>query len=289
MPDDEPTTLGFADGDPRSATLRVLNPVVQGEATLKSSALGELARIVERNRRRGLTGPIRLFQIARCFLARAGEALPAEPRQLVMAWSGPVRDLHFDDPAREIDLYDAIGEVAGLLAHIRVNTVRRAVSGASPWRAGSVVEFIAGDRVLGCVGELASAVRRALDVEPVIFLAEFDLGGLLETRDEVAPWRAFSPYPPVRRDLSLVAPRGVLWARVEEVVATVVGDILESCELFDVFSGGDLPEDSVALGVRLSLRSPKGTLKDARVDRLVAKLLDDLESTHAIKLRAGSA
>ena len=289
MPDDETTALAFADDDPRGATLRVLNPVVQGEATLKSSALGELARIVERNRRRGLTGPIRLFQIARCFLARTGEALPAEPRQLVMAWSGPVRELHFDDDIRDVDLYDSIGDVTGLLGQMRIAAVRRAGSGASPWRSGSVVEFVAGDRVLGCVGELAPAVRRALDVEPVVLLAEFDLDGLLGSRDEVAGWSAFSPYPPVRRDLSLVAPRGVSWDRLEALVATVVGDILESCELFDVFSGGDLPEDSVALGVRLSLRSPKGTLKDARVDRLVAKLLDDLESTHAIKLRAGSA
>jgi len=290
MPDDETTTLALAEGDPRTATIRVLNPVVQGEATLKSSALGELARIVERNRRRGLTGPIRLFQIARCFLARPDEALPAEPRQLVLAWSGPVRDLHFGDPARDVDLYDAIGEVEGLLTQMRVFASRSAAATvAAPWRSGSVVEFVVGDRVLGRVGELAPAVRRALDVEPEVLLAEFDFDGLLAARDDVAAWASFSAYPPVRRDLSLVAPRVVSWAEVEAVVATVAGDILESCELFDVFSGGDLPEDSVALGVRLSLRSPKGTLKDARVDRLVAKLLDDLESTHAIKLRAGSA
>jgi phenylalanyl-tRNA synthetase beta chain len=72
-------------------------------------------------------------------------------------------------------------------------------------------------------------------------------------------------------------------------VAATIGDLLESCELFDVYEGEELPADSVALGVRLSLRSGSGTLKDARVDRLVGKLLDELQAGHAISLRAGSA
>jgi phenylalanyl-tRNA synthetase beta chain len=142
-----------------------------------------------------------------------------------------------------------------------------------------------GENVVGRVGELAPAVRRALDVEPPVLLAEFDFDALLEARESTPGWKPSSAYPPVRRDLSLVVPRRVSWASVREVVESATQDLLESCELFDVFEGGDLPEESVALGVRLSLRSTKGTLKDARVDRLVAKLLDDLESAHAIRIR----
>lgn len=289
MPDDEPDALGLDDSDPRRRTLSVLNPVVQGEGTLKSSALGEMARIVERNRRRGHTGPVRLFQVARCFLADEDAALPREPRQLVIAWSGPVRPLHFDDPEREVDLYDAIGDVEGLLHQIRIGARREPLEADAPWRPGSVVGFYHDDRLVGRVGELAPGVRRALDVEPAVLLAEFDFDALLEARDRVAAWVPFPAYPPVRRDLSLVAPRDVRWADVRRVVENATGELLESCELFDVFSGKDLPSGSVALGVRLSLRSAKGTLKDARVDRIVAKLLDDLESSHAIKLRAGGS
>jgi phenylalanyl-tRNA synthetase beta chain len=246
-----------------------------------------MARIVERNRRRGHTGPVRLFQIARCFISEPDAALPAEPRQLVIAWSGPVRALHFDDVEREVDLFDAVGEVEGLLAHLRIDATRHAVAATAPWRPGSVVELRQGETVLGLIGELSPAVRRALDVQPPVLIAELDHAALLAARSETAAWTPFSSYPPVRRDLSLVAPRTVSWAQVRSVVEAATEDLLESCELFDVFEGGDLPDGSVALGVRLSLRSAKGTLKDARVDRLVAKLLDDLQSSHAITLRAG--
>lgn len=289
MPDTEADLLSFASEDARRGTLAVLNPVVQGEGTLKTTALGEMARIVERNRRRGLTGPLRLFQLARCFLAHADTALPDEPRQLVLAWSGPSRGLHFDDAQREVDLYDAIGEIEGLFEQLRIPVLRRRAADAAPWRAGSTVEFVCGDVVLGQLGELAPAVRRKLDVDPAVLLGEFDFAALLAVQGSAPGWTAFSAYPPVRRDLSLVAPVAVTWSQVQETVAEVAGDLLESCELFDVFEGGDLADGTVALGVRLSLRSTKGTLKDARVDRMVAKLLDDLQSTHAIRLRAGSA
>jgi len=289
MADNEPDTLGLPPKDARRQTLAVLNPVVQGEGTLKTSAIGEMARTVERNRRRGLTGPIRLFQISRCFISQPDTALPDEPLQLMLAFSGPCDGLHFDAPERELDLYDAIGEVEGLFEQLHIPFTRRQGQATAPWREGSVVEFMSGDQLLGRVGELAPAVRRALDVQPAVLLGEFDFAALFAARGTGQQWAAFSAFPPVRRDLSLVAPQGVSWAAVQERVAEVVGDILESCELFDVFEGGDLTAGSVALGVRLSLRSTKGTLKDARVDRLVAKLLDDLQSTHAIRLRTGAA
>ena len=99
-----------------------------------------------------------------------------------------------------------------------------------PWRAGSVVEYRAGDTVLGRVGELAPAVRRALDVEPPVLLAEFDFEALLEACESTPGWEPFSAYPPVRRDLSLVVPRQVSWTSVRERVEAAAEDLLENPE-----------------------------------------------------------
>ena len=100
----------------------------------------------------------------------------------MVAWSGPVRDLHFDDTEREVDLYDAIGEIEGLFDQLRITASRRAADPGPPWRPGSVVEFMHDDTCLGRVGELAPAVRRALDVEPAVLLAEFEFDAMLDVR-----------------------------------------------------------------------------------------------------------
>ena len=291
MPESDPDALLLHAGDPRRRTVSVLNPVVQGEQTLKSTAVGEMARIVERNRRRGHTGPIRLFQIARNFRARTDDALPSETDHLLVAWSGPARPAHAEESSREVDLFDALGDLESLLGQLRVRASRAAhVEESSPtWlRSGSAVELRSGEVCLGSIGEVAPRVRRALDVEQTLVIAELSLDRLFEARATTPRFAPFSSYPASRRDLSLVVPRSVDWASIEEIVRTQCGELLESAELFDVYVGADLPVDHEALGVRLSLRSLDGTLKDKRVDALLEQLLHRLEQELGVHLRGAT-
>lgn len=289
MPEHDPDALLLTPDDARRRMVSVLNPVVQGEQTLKTTAVGEMARIVERNHRRGHTGPIRLFQLARSFRSRPAELLPEESEHLLVAWSGPVRPLHADDPARDVDLFDALGDVEAIFGQLRIAAERQAHEGESWLRSGSGVQMHRNDRVLGVLGELAPRVRRSLDVEPVVFLAEFALEDLLRARAVTPRFAPFSSYPPTRRDLSLVVPRSVSWAAVQAVMVGHFEALLESCELFDVFSGADLPAHAEALGVRLSLRSLDGTLKDKKVDALLGQLLQRLEAELGVRLRGAGA
>jgi phenylalanyl-tRNA synthetase beta chain len=285
--DDDPDALRLPEDDARRTTVAVLNPVVQGEARLRTTAVPEMARTVERNRRRGWTGPIRLFQIARTYQGRSGETLPDEREQLVVAWSGPARPLHPDEPGRPVDPYDALGDLEGVLGGLGIECARRPDAGEPYLREGSAVELRHGERRLGLAGEVAPTVRRALDVEDAVLIAEIDLEALVATSEGVARYTPFSAFPPSRRDLSLVVPESVAWAEIEATVAESLDPLLESCELFDVYRGDDLPGGTAAYGVRLTLRSPKGTLKDKHVDKQVSRLLAALEERHGIRLRSG--
>lgn len=287
-PEDDLDALGLAADDPRRRTVAVLNPVVQGESTLKTIAVPEMARTVERNRRRGWTGPIRLFQIARTYVARDGEALPEEKDHLVVAWSGPARPAHADETAREVDPYDALGDLSGVLGGLGVEAHPSVADGEAWMREGSAVALRSGDATLGVLAEIAPTVRRRLDVEIPVLVAVFDLDALVAASEVVVRAQPLSVFPPSRRDLSLVVPRGVRWAAIETTVAENSDGLLETLELFDVYEGDDLPAGTVAYGARLTLRSPKDTLKDKRVDKLIARLLKTLEDAHGIRLRSDS-
>lgn len=284
--DDDPDALGLADDDRRRATVGVLNPVAQDESQLRTTAVPEMARTVERNRRRGWTGPIRLFQIARTYRARTDEPLPDEREQLVVAWSGPARPLHAEEPGRAVDPFDALGDLEGVLGGLGVEITRRPGADEPYLREGSAVDLVQGEQTMGRIGEVAPGVRRALDVQDTVLLAELDLEALVTAQEGVARYAPFSAFPPSRRDLSLVVPEAVPWAEIRATVAESLDPLLESCELFDVYRGEDLPAGTAAYGVRLTLRSPKGTLKDKHVDKQVARLLDALSERHGIRLRS---
>jgi phenylalanyl-tRNA synthetase beta chain len=285
MDDADADRLRLPDGDPRRSAVKVLNPIAQGQGRLRTSAVPELMRILERNRSRGVLGPIRLFQLGRCFHPVAGEPLPDERVQVVMAWNGPAEPAHFAAPDRSFDLYDVCGELEGLLGELGW-TVQRNPRGREPYHEpGTTLEVWAAERRLGVMGAVAAKVLDAFDVPGATFVAELDLQTLVDTTRTEVRFRPFSAYPPVRRDLSLVMPKSVPFAAVDECLRAVFEDLLESRDVFDLYEGPGLDDADRAVGVRLSLRSAEGTLKDAKVDALLQTLLRDLDQKHGIRLR----
>ena len=283
----DPDRLGLAEDDRRRDRLQVLNPLVAGEGYLKSISLPEMLRTVDRNRRRGWTRPIRLFQIDRCFLAREGELLPDEPESLVLLWAGPPEEMHFSRTTRELDPYDALGDVGVLLERLAIDARVEAGAGEAFLAEQVSARFLADGREVGRLGLVHPAVLRRFELEGPVFWAEFPLATLIELLPAQLRYRPIPVYPPVRRDLSLVVPAGVDYAQVAAVLEEAGGEILESHEVFDVYEGKGIEKGSRAVGVRLVLRSAKGTLKDRRVDLIIASMLERLDAALGVKLRAG--
>jgi phenylalanyl-tRNA synthetase beta chain len=286
MEESDPERLRLPEADLRRAAVRVLNPLTADQGQLRTTALPEMLRILDRNRRRGYVGPLRLFQLGRCFLGRGEGPLPQEPEQLVLAWSGPAQVPHATLPARPVDLLDALGEVEGLLADLGIAALRDVVA-QEPYHApGASVGLRGAAGRLGTAGQVLPGVAAAFDLDEPVLCAELPLDALIAALPSERRYRPISPYPPVRRDLSLVVPAGVPYAAVVAVAQEVLGALLESFDLFDVYEGERIAAGARALGVRLVLRSHEGTLKDRKVDATIEVLLQRLRAGHGIELRA---
>jgi phenylalanyl-tRNA synthetase beta chain len=134
-------------------------------------------------------------------------------------------------------------------------------------------------------GIIPVRAARALGIEQPVWYAVVDLSELFAVEAGSPAFKAFSEYPASRRDLSLVAPAGVVWAQIEKHVAKVAGRLLESLQVFDVYRGANLGADRTAYGVRLSFRSNEGTLKDSDVDAVVGRIVGKLEAELGVGLR----
>ena len=78
-------------------------------------------------------------------------------------------------------------------------------------------------------------------------------------------------------------PAGSVQAAIEETV----GDLLDSCLLFDVHAGPPLPEGTKSLAFSIDLRAPDRTLTDAEASEAVAAIVERLARDLGAQLRAG--
>ena len=116
---------------------------------------------------------------------------------------------------------------------------------------------------IGYAGELHPAVIAAYGLPERTAAAEIDLSALLAAappRGSVAP---ISSYPVAKEDVALIVGADVPAATVEAALRRGAGPLLESVELFDVYTGPQVGEGRKSLAFALRFRAPDRTLTDA--------------------------
>ncbi len=290
---DDPDKLGLSATDPRRKMLSVMNPRQGGETLLRTSLLPSLLDVARRNVNAQAAVPLRFFQLNRVYLPalehgrRSGHPdeglLPAEPLMLQIGVIGVTAPSRGGVPGGFMELKTALRNLRHLLRlHLGLSA-----SAAQPWLDPAVQMAIVDDQEnnIGAMGMVAPSVLREFDIQQPVAVAEVRLDGMALTPAPLR-YRPFSRFPAVKRDLSLLVPRGVTYRQVAETIKEAAGPLLAGLELFDVFQGAGLPEGTSAYGIRLKFLSAKGNLKGKAVDKAIDEVLKALAGRYEIKPRA---
>jgi len=271
----EAVTLPFTPETPGAA--RVLNPLSQEDAFLRTSLLTTLLKRVEHNFAHGVRD-VRLFEIGTVFQASDGGAA-TEERRVAAAFSGARAPAHWSGPAGTFDAYDLkalLEELAAEHPHGRVEVAD--LGGASGFvvRSGNSVVARGREAPAGMVDAPAWAA-------PVLLL-EATLPAAAADR-RAKRYAPLPTHPGSERDLALLVPFAVTAAEIEAAIRGAAGALLEAVFPFDLYEGKGLPEGTRSLAWRLRFRAPERTLTDGEVDASVSAVLTALEERHGVRLR----
>jgi phenylalanyl-tRNA synthetase beta chain len=285
--------LGLAADDPRLECLAVLEASHGGETLLRTSLVPSFVDVARRNLNAGAPVPVRLFQISRVYwpagerpatVRHADESLlPEEPLHLQFGIAGGFGAGMAGLEGDVLEIRGLLDQVAQLL---RVPLIVEPGGGQPYLEAGRQWTVRRGDgRAVGSAGRLAAAVGARLDLDHPAALAEIDLSRL-DLEPAPVRYRAFVRYPAVKRDLSLLVPRGVTYSQLEEAVREAAGPLLEELELFDIYSDNRVAEGLTAYGIRLKFRSVDGNLEGKLVDAALETIVGALSTRLAVRLRS---
>ena len=261
-------------------TVELENPMSAEQSQLRTTVLGSLLDVAQRNLAHG-SSTLRLFEAGAIYLPNGESGLPHEPYHVGALLVGDVRPPSWREPQpRTADFFAAKGVLEGLLDTLRVPWAVRAEP--QPFlHPGKAAAVLAGGRPVGWLGEIHPQVAAEWDIRETIAAFELDLHAATVDAVLTPLYEDVTSFPEVREDLAVVVPDRVTAAEVLDVVRRSGAPLLAAVEVFDVYRDPDrLGAGNYSLALRLSYRAPDRTLTDEEVaerrGRIVAALADQL-------------
>lgn len=137
----------------------------------------------------------------------------------------------------------------------------------------------------GYIGQVHPEVCENYDMKCEAYVASLDLPSFLDKVTFDRKYQGVAKYPAVNRDLSLVMRKDIFVGQMEKVMRAKGGKLLESIQLFDVYEGSQIEEGYKSVAYSLVFRSPERSLEAAEVNKVVDKILEELEKM-GVKIRA---
>lgn len=254
--------------------LRIQNPLGEDTSIMRTVALPSMLDILARNSAYH-NKAAKLYEIAKVYLPVEGQALPDEPKKLVLGTYGSGETF-----------FTLKGEIESLFAALRVKkatyTARKDIPTYHPGRCAEI--FVDGTSV-GVMGQLHPLTAKNYGIDSDVFCAELNLTAIVSLRLGDAVYAPLPKYPAVSRDLALVCDEEITAAQAEDVISASAGKLLRSVHLFDVYRGPGVPEGKKSLAFSLELRADDRTLTDTDSEQVMSKVLTALRDKLSAVLR----
>ncbi|MEX0892746.1 MAG: phenylalanine--tRNA ligase subunit beta [Gemmatimonadota bacterium] len=261
-------------------------PLSAAESRLRRALAPGLLHRVEGNFARGERN-VRLFELGTAFLPGGADGRPLEETRLAAAWTGDRHPPHWSGTAAAFDLWDVRGVSARVAEALGLSVAAAPDATEAPgWLEGrrAFVLHATDGAVCGWAGEVRATAVDAPAWAGTVWALEVQLTDAMAA-PRPATYCPVPTQPPVERDLALLLPDGVSAAGAEEVVRSAAGEHLEAVEVFDVYSGEELPAGARSVAYRLRFRAPTRTLTDEEVDRAVERVLKRLREEAGVERR----
>ncbi len=277
--------------------IKLLNPIASQLSVMRSSLLGSLLQVLKFNLDRRAER-VRVFELGRVFLRDA--SVPDsdstvqgyhQPMRVAALAYGPCDTLQWGSKERNVDFYDAKGDVEALFAPAQPRFEAAEHPAMHPGRSARVC---IGDQVVGYVGELHPRWCQSWELPKPPVLFELELSAVLS--QAVPRFAAVPKHQTVQRDLAVVVAEGVGHAAIMAAIRSAVpAELLRDAVLFDVYrpqaaktaptASAGLEAGAKSLAVRVTLGG-HAALTEADIDAAMQAVLAQLSAQVGARLRA---
>ncbi|RGN44999.1 MULTISPECIES: phenylalanine--tRNA ligase subunit beta [unclassified Bacteroides] len=143
-----------------------------------------------------------------------------------------------------------------------------------------------GGKRLGVFGVVTKKQLKTFDIDNEVYYADLNWKELMKAiRSVKVSFKELSKFPAVKRDLALLLDKDVQFAEIEKIAYETEKKLLREVTLFDVYEGKNLEAGKKSYAVSFLLLDETQTLNDKQIDKIMSKLIANLENKLGAKLR----
>jgi phenylalanyl-tRNA synthetase beta chain len=262
--------------DRRRTGVRIMNPLTEDQTVMRTSLLPGLLETAARNFSfRSMN--LQIFEMRRVYLPREDEELPDEPLYVSGYLSGSRNPESWNQERKEVDFYDAKGIVENIFNELGICEIayksRNIENFYHPGKACTI--FLKGV-VVGSIGEIHPTVQENYCLENTGYYFELNFDKIITATTERFQAVTPSRFPDTFRDIAMLVKDEIEAATILETITNNKIKELEGVELFDLYTGENIPQGEKSIAVRVRYRSYEKTLTDEEIIRIHNKVIDNL-------------
>ena len=143
-----------------------------------------------------------------------------------------------------------------------------------------------GGKLLATFGIISKKIQKAFDIDNEVYYAEINWKELMKAiKSAKVNFKELSKFPAVKRDLALLIDKNIQFTEIEKIAYETEKKLLKEVELFDVYEGKNLEPGKKSYAVSFLLQDESATLNDKQIDKIMSKLIANLENKLGAKLR----
>ena len=253
--------------------IKISNPLGEDYSVMRTTPIPEMLNSLSINNSKR-NKKAHLFEISKIFLKDESNGLPIE------------KDIVCIGMYDSVDFFVLKGIVEEIFSELKIRNYDFVPCDSDNiFHPGRCADILLKGVVIGRLGEIHPNVSKNFKCPKRTYVAYLDKMQLVRNEVEREQYRKLPKFPAISRDISFTLSKDIMIKKIEDILSTRGGKILEEFELFDVYEGDQVEDGQKSVAYSLKFRASDRTLTDEDVSKTMAKIINGLQSELNATLR----
>ena len=273
--------------------VHVMNPLSADLNVLRGTMLFGGLESIEHNANRK-NADLNFFEFGNCYHFNAEKKNPekvlaaySEELHLALWMTGKRVSNSWAHADEAASVFELKAHVLNIFRRLGVNTAALVFGTLSDdIYSAAISVHTRGGKLVATFGVICKKLQKAFDIDNEVYYADLNWKELMKAiKNKSVSYSEISKFPAVKRDLALLIDKSVQFAEIEKIAFDTEKKLLKSVELFDVYEGKNLEAGKKSYAVSFKLQDENATLNDKQIDKIMQKLIANLQNKLNAQLR----